>query len=83
MAKEFTAQELRDWLDGYGRDEYKPRCSMRSGSFNSSMLRVFLRLVDDVERWKKMMRIGPPEGGMWRVSEEIQGYKYGGEEGGQ
>jgi len=40
-----TKEEMLDWFDGYGKDEYRPRCPMRSGPYNEEMRQAIRRLI--------------------------------------
>jgi len=40
-----TMKKIQDWFDGYGRDEYRPRNPMRSGSYNEEMREAIRALI--------------------------------------
>jgi len=46
MSKEVTREEMLDWFDGYGRDEYRPRSPMRSGPYNEEMREAIRSLIE-------------------------------------
>ena len=60
-----TIREIREWFDGYGKDEYRPRCPMRSGPYNERMRAAIVPLIEHgpqayawrdeafVEKWAK------------------------------